>query len=133
MLIKWRDIHSVNVKEFDEQHKKLVEIINEFFASGPDNKEALKLIVGKLIEYSNYHLENEEAYFKKFNYPEAADHLEKHNFYRHKVLEFSHKLETAEGAEIFNELSEFLRDWWIMHINNIDQEYSNFFNKNGLF
>lgn len=133
MLIKWSDIHSVNVKEFDEQHKKLVEIINEFFANGPEKKEGLMLIVGKLIEYANYHLDNEEAYFKKFNYEDEAGHIEKHNFYRHKVLELSKKLKDTEGDVIFKELSEFLRDWWIMHINKIDQEYSHFFNQRGLF
>ena len=133
MLIKWSDINSVNVAEFDEQHKKLVEIINEFYANGPDEKAGLALIMDKLNEYSNYHLENEEAYFKKFNYEGAADHIENHNFYRHKVLEFSKKLNEASGDIDFMQISNFLRNWWIMHINKIDQEYSSCFNQHGVF
>lgn len=133
MLIKWSDIHSVNVKEFDEQHKKLVEIINELFAHGATNKEALVLIVKKLIEYANYHLEAEEFYFEKFGYEDSTDHIKKHDFYRQTVADFEKEILETDSDIAFKKLTDFLRDWWINHINQVDQEYVDFFNKQGLY
>lgn len=133
MIIKWHDIHSVNVKEIDEQHKKLIGIINKFFEFDAADKVGLVEIVKELSDYANYHLTTEETYFIKFQYPKTEEHKKQHDFYRAKVAELTTKLQAGETAAVFAELSEFLREWWVNHINNTDQEYSEFFNDHGLY
>lgn len=88
MIIKWEEINSVNVKEIDAQHQKLVAIINKFFTIKDANQEAMQELVSELIDYANYHLRHEEALFDKFNYVNSADHKHQHELYRQKVLEF---------------------------------------------
>lgn len=133
MNIKWHEIHSVNVKEMDEQHKRMIAIINRFFAVGPADKEGLIKIAKEMCDYANYHLAAEEAYFIKFQYPKAIEHKEQHDAYRAKVTEFTTRLQTEETAKVFAAMSEFLGNWWIYHINNSDQQYSECFNQHGLY
>lgn len=135
MLLKWEPIYSVNVVEIDDQHKKMFNIINRVHSLTEKNikkEEALK-IIRELNDYANYHLETEEKYFKKFNYPEADFHNAQHNNYRKKVLEIKNSIKKSGGKESYRELSGFLKDWWLGHIQDADQKYSDFFNQNGLF
>ena len=133
MTIKWDEINSVNVKEIDEQHQKLIAVINQFFATGGDGKEALEVVLGELTEYANYHLKFEEALFDKFQYEKSAEHKKMHQFYQQKVAEFKKDVEAGNHQEVFTAMSEFLKEWWISHINNADFEYSTCFNKHGLY
>ena len=133
MKIEWNEINSVNVKEIDEQHKKLIGIINRFFGSDPADKASLMAILKEGTDYANYHLSVEEDYFVKFQYDKAEEHKKQHDFYRAKIAEFMIELQTEATAQVFAEMSEFLRNWWIHHINSSDQEYSECFNKHGLY
>jgi hemerythrin len=135
MLLKWESIYSVNVKELDEQHKKMFEIINRVYGlteKSLGDQESSE-IIKELKEYGNNHLDTEEKYFKKFNYPEMDSHIAQHNDYKKRILEMENSLKDLEGKEAYKELSNFLQDWWLGHIQNVDQEYSDFFNQNGLY
>lgn len=139
MFLKWNNIYSVNVKEIDDQHKKIFDIINKFYESkkhkGTDD---LIAIIEDLKQYGNYHLETEEKYFEEFDYPDKESHIAEHEGYRKKIIEFEEKIIKFKNGEIVSDecvsnLTIFLRDWWINHIQNSDQEYSHFFNDKGLY
>jgi len=58
------------VREIDEQHKLLIETINELVnvvASNP-SKEGLMSIIENLINYKKIHFATEERYFEEFNF-----------------------------------------------------------------
>lgn len=127
MILIWQPIYSVNVGEIDEQHRKLFNIINKFFSL--NKGENMEGILKELEEYAIYHFNTEEKYFKKFSYPEEESHKKMHQFYVDKVAEFKKR---QKNEDIYMELREFLKNWWLGHIQNADQAYSNFFNQNGL-
>jgi hemerythrin len=133
MLIKWKEINSVNVKEIDEQHKQLVAIINKFFTIKDANREAMQKVIVELMDYANFHLRHEEELFDKFQYVNSAEHKQQHAIYRQKVLAFQKEINEADYERAFSEMSVFMRDWWIFHINNSDVAYSECFNQNGLY
>ena len=133
MIIKWDEINSVNVKEIDEQHQKLIAVINKFFAINSDDREALKVVLGELVEYADYHLNFEEELFDKFQYKKSEEHKTQHQFYRQKVAKFQKDIEVGDLGQVFTAMSKFLVEWWIFHINNSDLEYSNCFNDHGLY
>jgi hemerythrin-like metal-binding protein len=135
MLLKWDPIYSVNVEELDEQHKKMFEIINRVYGLSENNLESQKSleIINELKEYGNYHLGTEEKYFKKFNYPEADSHIAQHNEYKKVISAMENNLQGSGGKKAYEELKDFLQDWWLGHIQNVDQQYSDFFNQNGLY
>ncbi|MCP3924395.1 MAG: hemerythrin family protein [Desulfobacterales bacterium] len=132
-FINWNDSLSVGVEKFDKEHKVLVGIINDLSDAMKQGKG--KEVIGKtldgLIDYTMNHFKNEEMYFKKFNYPDKADHIKEHLSFVEKVSEFKEGFETGK-LSLSIEVMNFLKDWLQKHINTTDKKYTAFFNEKGL-
>ena len=131
-LINWEKKYSIGFEEIDNQHKKLVEMINELhksFTHGGSIKTADK-IIGDMIEYTDYHFKIEEKYFEKYNYSEKQEHIIQHKSFVKQVTEFYNDFQDGSvtiGFEIMN----FLRKWLLEHIEGSDNKYAKEFkNKN---
>ncbi len=133
-LIKWDDNFSVKVKEIDEQHKKLVEMINALHdaMSEGKSKEILSDIIQKMIEYTDFHFKTEEKYFDKFDYPDSKKHKAEHINFVQKVTEFH---DGYKSGKVFLsiEVMDFLKNWLHSHITGSDKNYTSFFNSKGLY
>lgn len=132
-LIQWVPALSVGVKEMDDQHKKVFEIINKIndTLTLSDDEKFLPDIFQDLVNYANVHLDREEFYFEKFNYPEKEAHVLAHKAYRNKIDDFRGRWEKGEPG-IANEIVNFLDNWWQQHIYKMDKRYSSFFQEHGL-
>ncbi len=129
----WKDEMSVNVEEIDQQHKKLVSMINELHKAMKEGKSKVVLgdIIKGLLDYTKVHFGTEEKYFDKFGYPESEAHIKEHNDFVKKVQEFQKQFE--EGKSLLSiEILNFLKDWLYHHIMGTDKKYSKFFNDRGL-
>ncbi len=135
-LITWQDGYSLGIEKIDSQHKKIVDIINRLFTMFSEHKlsdeAGLKAILQELTDYANYHFSTEEEYFGLFQYAKAAPHIEMHNSYRAKIEEFAKQYETEKNETIFFNLTNFLQDWWVWHINNTDRDYAPLFKEKGV-
>ncbi|NQU77889.1 hemerythrin family protein [Candidatus Falkowbacteria bacterium] len=100
--------------------------------TGVKDKKELEHIIKELANYGQYHLANEEKYFDKFDYVEADAHKAIHKKYIEKISDFQEKFKTSKIKTTF-ELVDFLEDWWIGHINNIDKRYTKTFNEHGFY
>lgn len=135
-LITWQDNYALGISEIDNQHKKIVEIINRLFEMF-SNKTAngtmdLGPTLKELTDYADYHFSTEEKYFELFQYEKAAPHIELHNNYRTKIEDFKKRYEIEKDETVFFELTNFLQDWWAWHINNLDREYVPVFQEHGV-
>ena len=128
VFIKWNKKLSVKVKERDDQHKKLVELINQAY----EFKDSKKLgdILNELIEFTRVHFSTEEKYFEKYNYPGTNEQMAEHANLIEKVLKFKDNLEA--GQNIAEEFLIFLKEWLEIHLKKIDHKYIKFFQKVGL-
>lgn len=130
-LLNWEDDYSVGVKKFDEQHKKMFSMINDFFDLMQENKdkEMLKEILKGLADYGRNHLRDEEEYFDKYGYPEKKAHKEVHDLYRSKIEDF-----LSKEIDMFLpfEIIDYLEDWWLGHIKGMDSQYASFFKDKGV-
>jgi hemerythrin len=132
-LITWNDSLSVNVAEMDQQHKKLVALINELndAMSVGKGKDVLEKIVNDLATYITVHFRAEEKYFAQFRYPDTFNHRIEHVAFAKKVADFKDGFE-AGRLPLSVEVMKFLSDWLRKHIMGTDRKYSQFFNENGL-
>ena len=48
-----------------------------------------------------------------------------------KVLSFNEKV-GGDNEKIAKELLDYLEVWWVSHVNEVDKQYSSFFNQHGL-
>ena len=132
-LITWNDSLSVNVAEFDQQHRKLVALINELndAMSVGKGKDVLGRIVNDLVAYSKTHFKAEEKCFARFEYPDTFNHRREHVIFIKKVAQFKSGLENGK-LPLTVEVLSFLSDWLKKHIMGTDKKYSQFFNEKGL-
>lgn len=135
MFLSWDTIYSVNIEEFNNQHKKLFAIINNIYElKNNPNRDSLIKAIKELDDYSDYHLKKEEEVFEKYDYPEKENHKMFHNNYRKKITLFKERIENEEDlVKLIKEISIFLRNWWLNHIQNIDHQYTDYLNKKGLY
>ncbi len=132
--MQWKEEYSVKVDEIDEQHKKLIDIINKLYitvSASVVNENNLGKIFKELVDYADYHFETEEKYFDKFDYPQKEKHKLEHVKYTQKVLDWYIQYNNGKIG-ISLEVTDFLVSWWTNHILNVDKGYSEFFNGHGL-
>ncbi|HMK65883.1 MAG TPA: bacteriohemerythrin [Thermodesulfobacteriota bacterium] len=132
-LIQWSNNLSVNVTEIDQQHQKLIHMINDLddaMRQGKGKETVGKIIQG-MISYTGTHFATEENFFDRFGYPDALGHKKKHTDFVKKAQEIKQKFDRGQlGLPI--EVMNFLSDWLGNHIKGEDKKYTPFFNAKGL-
>ncbi len=132
-LITWNDKISVNIAEFDNQHKKLIVIINELndaMCQGK-GKEMMEKILANLIDYTKTHFGAEERLMKTHGYTEYAQHKKEHDDLAGKVLDMQQKYREGK-VTISLEVMNFLKNWLTTHIQGTDKKYTQFFKGKGV-
>lgn len=132
-FIKWSDSLSVHVGEIDEQHQKLIQLINTLHDAMLEKKgkEVLADILDQLAAYTVYHFSTEEKYMEQCNYSGLLLHKKEHDSFVGKVDSLIKDYQ-ANKLGITIDLMNFLRDWVSHHIQVTDKKYSETFNKNGI-
>lgn len=124
-FVVWKDEYSVGVQVLDDDHRKLLSLINKLqttvhYQTGESfEKEALD----EVIAYTKYHFEREEKLMEEANYPDLEAHKETHRSMITKVDGFVKEYE-KKGHEVLGDVATYLKDWLINHINGTDQKYS---------
>lgn len=133
-LMTWDSSMSVNVKVFDTQHKKVVDMINRLASSMENHKgsDAVAKTLDELLEYVVVHFSAEEVYFDRFMYIDSKAHEKQHKFFVKKITGMKDALR-AGGTILSGDLLLFLKDWWVNHIMVTDKMYSEYFNDRGIF
>lgn len=132
-MIVWEDKYSVDIQEIDEQHKRLVEIINELYdaIAAKKNRDQLSVVLNELVEYTKVHFAVEETLMRIFHYEEYREHKGIHDRIVNQVLDFQRQF-NAGNDKVGMELLLFLKDWLFEHIEKVDKKYSKHFLKHGV-
>lgn len=125
-LIDWQENFSVSIKDMDDQHKKLIAMINQLHEAMKAGKGAteIKTIVGEMIDYAKFHFESEEKLMAEHRFAGLASQKIEHGAFIKKTLEFQADLNSGKRT-ISIEVLNFLKDWLTNHILVNDKKYSN--------
>ncbi|MDE2183273.1 MAG: hemerythrin family protein [Alphaproteobacteria bacterium] len=133
-LLAWNDTYSVGVVELDNDHKKLIALINALFDAmrAQKGREIVGEILDGLVSYTAEHFAREERMFAKTAYPETAAHKVAHRALVQQVLDVQAKYKDGKIATLSIELMKFLKRWLTDHIQNEDKRYSAHLNGYGI-
>lgn len=132
-MITWNESLSVKIASIDDQHKKLIGLINDFYANinQGSSKEKLFEMIKALKDYTIVHFSNEEKYMKQLNYPAYQTHKKEHDKFVASVQDFEDRYKTGKLL-ISVEVTNFIKEWITKHIMGTDKLYTDFFIKNGV-
>jgi hemerythrin len=121
-VISWNDSLSVGVLAFDNQHRRLIAIINKLHDAMKDGrgKEVLDGIMLELVDYTVYHFLAEEKMFIDTGYPDYVAHKREHDAFTARVKAARG---SATNATTLATLSQ-LTDWLRHHIMGVDRKYT---------
>jgi hemerythrin len=133
-LMTWTEKLSVGVEVLDDDHKKLVGMVNELHdkMKAGHGKEALGKVLDELVNYTKFHFEREERFFAKTGYPAAFAHKQQHDDLTKQVLDVQTKYKGGAVATLSLDVMDFLRNWLVNHIQGSDQKYGPHLNAQGI-
>lgn len=128
-LLEWDEKFSVLVPELDEEHKKLVIMINSLHDAMKTGKgkDILPQTLDYAAEYALKHFAHEEMLMVKYRYPDYANHKKAHDEFVQKVGVYKEQLNSKTLQAV--QLMKVLQEWLVSHILQIDQKYSLFLAK----
>ena len=134
MLIVWEPQYSVGVAEIDNQHQRLIDLINELHDAMKQAKGAA--MIGRtlegLVDYVSTHFAYEEGRLRELDYPELAAHSRIHQAFTRQVADFQTRYKS--GKEIITlDMLDFLKKWLVDHIMGADKKYTAFLNSKGVY
>jgi len=131
-LITWSNRFSCGVKLIDDQHKGLVDLINEMFNHVSSNyaqeKKYFNVIIHEAVNYVKYHFATEEKIMLATKFPGYAEHKKEHEKFIHIVIQHIHDYEGGKRLTLTT-FTRFLRDWVLSHIALVDKLYFDHFIK----
>ncbi len=121
----WSEIFETDVSLVDEQHHKLVDLINQFgglLARNQLQADDILAVLKELLDYAEYHFTEEEALMRsaQIDARHFEFHVESHTDFLLEVKTLYQSF-TAENRDSASQLLEFLIHWLAYHILGVDQ------------
>lgn len=110
-IVKWSEDLSVGHDLIDDDHKKLISLLNKLIAAhyAGVSGSVLADVFAELQAYATEHFAREEGILERLNYPDIAEHRNQHNQF---IEDLAHIMESKAGGALI----QMLADWLINHI-----------------
>ncbi len=122
-LITWGPALQVGHKDIDEQHQKLIDLVNRLNDAmrAGHSKEILNDVLTQLVNYTVYHFNTEERLMAQYHYTASATHKTEHQKFIDDVSRFKKNFDLGQST-VSTEIMNFLRDWLARHIMQTDKK-----------
>jgi hemerythrin len=122
----WNDRLSVGVDAIDEDHKKLIAMINDLYDAILAGRERKKLdnLLDRLVDYTRYHFAREEKLLARTGYPDVAAHKHAHSDMAAWIKTASRRYHNSSAMAPSLEAINHLTDWFYNHILSYDQKFA---------
>ncbi|WP_461247158.1 bacteriohemerythrin [Treponema sp. R6D11] len=130
--VSWSNSYSMGVKLIDDQHKGLINFVNDLFdhASGNEKQERayFKEVIQQAVQYIKEHFNAEERLMIGTKFPGYAEHKKVHDEFTKTVVKSVKDFETGKRL-VLEKFAYFLKDWVLTHIAVMDRQYADYFRK----
>ena len=127
-VIKWSPTFSCGVKLVDEQHKGLIDLINNMFnhVSGDEDaeREYFTRIIQDAKKYVEIHFQTEEKLMLLTNFGGYPEHKKAHDAFIINLVQNS--MHYVKRLTFFG-FAKYLKEWVLTHVACMDKEYFKYF------
>jgi len=123
MPITWRNKMSIGEPMIDADHKRLIELINEYEAAvNAMDLDMLKSTFEGLMKYTETHFNREEKLMRAIHYKDYNSHRDAHEDLKTELHKFHNGILNKGRHVSLSEVNQFLHDWLIDHVLNEDMK-----------
>ncbi|MFC1784470.1 bacteriohemerythrin [Candidatus Neomarinimicrobiota bacterium] len=129
--LEWVENYSVGIENMDNHHRKIIDLINDLHNGMSQGSpiDVLHKVLLELSDYTMYHFSEEENLMKKYDYSNLLNHKKEHGKLIKTLKDLQQQLEERKGElVIIIKIQDFLRNWWVNHILNLDMKYGIYLN-----
>jgi hemerythrin len=130
--VTWSNSYSMGIKIIDDQHKGLLDFVNDLFnhSTGDEAEERayFKEVIQQAVQYIKEHFQTEEKFMISTKYPGYADHKKAHDEFTLTVIKSVKDFESGKRL-VLEKFAYFLKDWVLSHIGVMDRQYALYFRK----
>lgn len=134
-LIHWTDRYSVGVRVIDDQHKRLIGIINELHRAMAEGRgqAVIANTYAELCDYAVYHFNTEKDLMNRYGMfgEDLRKHRNEHHDFVKAAAQFRRRLEQGDRALVVVAM-DFLWGWLNQHILGTDKVLGEFLNGKGV-
>ncbi len=116
----WSAAHAVGIREIDDQHTHLAELIDQLTAALKDNCDGEVIAAGMtgLIEYAAFHFAAEERLMAQHQFGGLMRHREEHRRLLHDIR----NLRVDEDFASISLILRYLQEWLLRHVDGMDRQ-----------
>jgi hemerythrin len=122
----------MGVKQLDDQHKGLLDFVNDLFnhASGNEAEERayFQSVIQQAVQYVKDHFATEERLMVSTKFPGYTAHKKIHDEFTLTVIKSVQDFQTGKRL-VLEKFAYFLKDWILSHVAVMDRQYSEYFHK----
>ena len=122
--IQFTDDLKLGIESIDNQHRKLVDLINFLIGleAGNAQRHEIARALDELGDYIDVHFQAEEKMMQDAGYPDLEEHRELHAAF---VMETTHFMEKFRGGDenLDVDILVYLSGWVVEHIKGEDPKY----------
>jgi len=130
--VSWSDSYSMGVKLIDDQHKGLLDFVNDLFnhSTGNEDEERayFKEVINQALQYIKMHFQTEEKLMIMTKFIGYAEHKKKHDDFKLTVIKSVKDFDSGKRL-VLEKFAYFLKDWVLTHIAIVDRQYAEYFKK----
>lgn len=122
---EWDTSLDVNVQAMNEQHKTLIDLMNDLHTKNESGRDKQELIEAAeaLIAYTQKHFEDEEQYMESIGYSGLESHKKLHETLLTELVSRVEAFSAGQDPKLGDEFTTFLKTWLATHIRGIDTKY----------
>ena len=129
-VVKWSSTFSVGIKLIDEQHKGLLNLVNDLFnhVSGDEATERayFQKVIQAAVNYVKVHFATEEKIMIATKFPGYLEHKKAHDTFVLTVVDNIRDFEAGKKFTLAS-FTKFLKEWVLTHIAIMDKQYFTYF------
>lgn len=120
-FIKWEKKFDLGIDNFDNQHKEIIELVNQLYEKKEGNKSEILKLFKSLLSKMDEHFKDEETLMKEKKIVQFISHKLEHDRALQKYSDYYNKL-SKKNINLDTEILESLKNWFEVHLEKKDKK-----------
>jgi diguanylate cyclase (GGDEF)-like protein/hemerythrin-like metal-binding protein len=118
--LAWSAAHAIGIKEIDDQHMHMAELIDQLSTALKDNCDSDTILAGlsELVQFAAFHFATEERLMEQHQIEDLVPHREEHRRLLHDIG----NLNVDEDVASISLILRYLQEWLLRHVDGMDRQ-----------